>query len=115
MRPGTAKSRANSPRTSSSTRTGYFRILGPFHDRGTSWGYDPMPSLRQVAAPQLWVLAAADREAPYEETLRRLEQLQREGRPIVTAVFPARITAYSSLRNATASASTRVMPRATTR
>ena len=65
------------------------RILGPFHDQGTSWGYDPMPSLRQVAAPQLWVLAAEDREAPYEETLRRLEQLQREGRPIVTAVFPA--------------------------
>src|SRR5688572_31021205 len=53
------------------------RLVGPLHDQGTNWGYDPMPTLRQVAAPQ------------YGETLRRLQQLQREGRPIVTAVFPA--------------------------
>ena len=65
------------------------RSVGPFYDQGTSWGYDPMPTLRQVAAPQLWILAAEDREAPHEATLRRLEKLQREGRPIVTAVFPA--------------------------
>jgi pimeloyl-ACP methyl ester carboxylesterase len=64
------------------------RVVGPFHDQGTSWDYDPMPTLRQVSAPQLWILAAEDREAPHEETLRRLTQLQREGRPIVTAVFP---------------------------
>ena len=65
------------------------RLVGPLHDQGTSWGYDPMPTLRQVSAPQLWILAGEDREAPHEETLRRLTLLQREGRPIVTAVFPA--------------------------
>ena len=64
------------------------RIVGPFYDQGTSWEYDPMPTLRQLAVPQLWVLAGEDREAPHEETLRRLTALQREGRPIVTAVFP---------------------------
>jgi hypothetical protein len=64
------------------------RFLGPFYDQGTSWGYDPMPTLREVSAPQLWILAAEDHEAPYQETLRRLERLQREGRPIVTALFP---------------------------
>jgi len=65
------------------------RIVGPFFDQGTSWDYDPMPTLRQVSAPQLWILAAEDREAPHEETLRRLERLQREGLAVVTAVFPA--------------------------
>lgn len=64
------------------------RIVGRFYDQGTSWAYDPMPTLRQVAAPQLWILAAEDREAPHHETLRRLAGLQREGLPIVTAVFP---------------------------
>ena len=64
------------------------RVFGPFHDVGTSWEYDPMPTLRQVSAPQLWILAGSDREAPHEETLRRLAELQSEGRPIVTAVFP---------------------------
>jgi pimeloyl-ACP methyl ester carboxylesterase len=64
------------------------RILGPFHDQGTSWEYDPMPTLRQVSAPQLWILAGEDREAPHEETLLRLSVLQAEGRPIVTALFP---------------------------
>ena len=42
-----------------------------------------------MSAPQLWILAGEDREAPHEETLRRLTLLQHEGRPIVTAVFPA--------------------------
>jgi dipeptidyl aminopeptidase/acylaminoacyl peptidase len=64
------------------------RVLGPFYDQDTSWAYDPMPTLRQVSAPQLWILAAEDREAPHEETLRRLGMLQSEGRSIVTAVFP---------------------------
>jgi uncharacterized protein len=64
------------------------RTFGSIHDVGTSWGYDPMPTLRQVSAPQLWILAGEDREAPHEETLRRLSMLRAEGRPIVTALFP---------------------------
>ena len=64
------------------------RLIGALHDQGTSWGYDPMPTLQQVSASQLWILAGEDREAPHEETLRRLTLLQREGRPIVYAVVP---------------------------
>ena len=64
------------------------RLVGPFQDRGTSWSYDPMRTMRQLTAPQLWILAGADREAPHEETLRRLLELQREGVPVVVAVFP---------------------------
>jgi uncharacterized protein len=50
--------------------------------------YDPMPVLRSLRTPQLWILAADDLEAPSAETLRRLKALAQDGAPIVTAVFP---------------------------
>jgi len=50
--------------------------------------YDPMPVLRNLAVPQLWILAADDTDAPSAETERRLRALAAEGKPIVTAVFP---------------------------
>ncbi len=50
--------------------------------------YDPMPVLRNLAVPQLWILAADDTDAPSAETARRLRALAAEGKPIVTAVFP---------------------------
>lgn len=53
----------------------------PFH-------YDPMPVLRNLRTPQLWILAADDVIAPPPETSRRLTALARAGRPITTAVFP---------------------------
>jgi len=65
------------------------RLAGPFFDQGTSWEYDPLPTLTALAVPQLWVLAGADREAPPEETVRRLRGLQEAGRPIDLAIFPA--------------------------
>src|SRR5574338_372749 len=50
--------------------------------------YDPMPVLRNLDVPQLWILAADDTDAPSAETVRRLRALAAKGKPIVTAVFP---------------------------
>jgi uncharacterized protein len=50
--------------------------------------YDPMPVLRNLDVPQLWILGADDTEAPSAETERRLRTLADQGKPIVTAVFP---------------------------
>ena len=52
------------------------------------WDYDPLPTVRGLRTPQLWILAAEDREAPLEETLSRLHGLQSEGAPIDLAIFP---------------------------
>lgn len=52
------------------------------------WHYDAIGELRKVKPPQLWVLAGADREAPSEITLARLQALRRDGRPLEIAVFP---------------------------
>ena len=62
--------------------------LAPSMDKGTTWDYDPIPVLRELRVPELWVLGGADTEAPPEETRRRLLSLQQEGRPISTVVFP---------------------------
>lgn len=62
--------------------------LGPAMDVGTSWEYDPMPTLRALEARQLWLVAGEDAEAPPEETLRRLDALQREGKPVTVVTFP---------------------------
>ncbi len=73
------------------TRTPSFmlQIFGPMQDEGTSWTYDPMPTLRDLKTPQLWALAAEDREAPEPETRRRLTALAEAGRPITVLEFPA--------------------------
>ncbi|TYT27006.1 alpha/beta hydrolase [Luteimonas viscosa] len=63
------------------------RAQGPVLLDGIPLQYDPMPVLRNLDVPQLWVLAADDRAAPIGETLRRLARLQAAGRPITTAVF----------------------------
>ncbi|MCW4455684.1 alpha/beta hydrolase [Flavobacterium sp. MXW15] len=55
--------------------------------RGVPAHYDPMPVLEALDIPQLWLFGGQDRDAPPGETLRRLAALQRDGRPIVTAVF----------------------------
>jgi len=72
------------------TRTPAFllKIIGPLYDVGTSWDYDPMPTLAGLATPQLWVLAAEDREAPEPETARRLVALAAKGRPITVLEYP---------------------------
>jgi hypothetical protein len=50
--------------------------------------YDPLPTLRSLDIPQLWLLAEDDTEAPIGTTLARLQMLEREGRPIDVIVFP---------------------------
>ncbi len=54
----------------------------------TPWRYDPMTTIARVAAPQLWILAADDLDAPSGETARRLARLRAAGRPITTAIYP---------------------------
>jgi dienelactone hydrolase len=62
--------------------------LAPEQEVGTSWDYEPVPVLRALAIPQLWILAGADREAPPQETMRRLRALAEEGRPVTAMAFP---------------------------
>jgi pimeloyl-ACP methyl ester carboxylesterase len=54
----------------------------------TPFRYDPMPTLRTVEAPQLWILGEDDLEAPSAETSRRIKMLITEGKPITLALFP---------------------------
>ena len=55
---------------------------------GTPFRYDPMPTLRAVNTPQLWILGEDDLEAPSAETSRRIKTLIEEGKPITLALFP---------------------------
>src|SRR5262245_54425796 len=55
---------------------------------GTPFRYDPMPTLRAVKHPQLWILGEDDLEAPSAETSRRIKILIAEGKPITLALFP---------------------------
>jgi hypothetical protein len=55
---------------------------------GTPFRYDPMPTLRAVEPPQLWILGEEDLEAPSAETSRRIKTLIVEGKPITLALFP---------------------------
>jgi len=64
------------------------REEGPQLLAGVPADYDPMPVLRQLDTPQLWILGADDHEAPSAETERRLRSLQAQGKPITVAVFP---------------------------
>lgn len=61
----------------------------PFFDRmNIDWSLDPVEVIRDVEVPQLWVLAAEDREAPYIKTLERLRTLRSEGKDIAIYIFP---------------------------
>ncbi|MGH8081414.1 MAG: alpha/beta hydrolase family protein [Lysobacter sp.] len=58
------------------------------NDVEVSWDYDPVPVLRGLKVPQLWVLGGDDVEAPSEETQKRLKAMGDAGRPITSIVFP---------------------------
>lgn len=64
------------------------RDIGPPLLPGVPLQYDPLPVLRNLGVPQLWILAADDLEAPSAETARRLHALAAAGRPIITVMFP---------------------------
>jgi pimeloyl-ACP methyl ester carboxylesterase len=57
-------------------------------DWGTPWRYDPLPALRGLDLPQLWVLGEDDLDAPSAETARLLGELATAGKPITIAMFP---------------------------
>jgi uncharacterized protein len=50
--------------------------------------YDPMPVLRNLHIPQLWILGKDDIDAPSAETAARLKALAASGSPITAAIFP---------------------------
>lgn len=61
---------------------------GPLLFAGVPLQYDPMPVLRHLDTPQLWILGGEDEDAPSAQTIGRLRDLQQKGRPIDLAVFP---------------------------
>lgn len=61
---------------------------GPVLLAGAPFQYDPMPVLRNLDTPQLWILGGEDADAPSVETGKRLLALQQAGRPITLAVYP---------------------------
>lgn len=64
------------------------RIVGPFFDQGTSWEYQPIPTLEALTIPHLWILAGKDREAPSDTTLAILRGIQAERSNLDIVVFP---------------------------
>lgn len=64
------------------------REKGPALLAGLPADYDPMPVLRNLDVPQLWILGEDDTDAPSAETAQRLRGLIARGRPITLAVFP---------------------------
>ena len=52
------------------------------------WDYDALPVIERVRAPQLWILAEKDREAPPETTLERLAVARNAGAKLAIYSFP---------------------------
>jgi uncharacterized protein len=50
-------------------------------------GFDPLPYLRQIAAPSLWMIGTADDRIPVPESIALLNQLKNEGRDIEIVTF----------------------------
>ena len=63
------------------------RVL-PFYDVGTSWEYEPLPTLRKIEVDHLWVLAGDDHAAPSGPTREILLALQATRPKLDVAFFP---------------------------
>lgn len=59
-------------------------------------GYDPLPTLRSLTAPSLWILGERDRSIPLRKTVDTLDRLAGDGKPVTTRVYPG---LNHSLRN----------------
>jgi hypothetical protein len=64
------------------------KVAGPKLFANVPLHYDPMPVLRNLTVPQLWILGEDDVDAPSAETARRLRGLNAAGHPISIAVYP---------------------------
>ena len=64
------------------------RKAGPPLIAGINLDYDPMPVLRSLAVPQLWLLGWKDRDAVPYETTSRLTRLRCAGKPITVVIYP---------------------------
>lgn len=64
------------------------RAMAKDYDWGTPWRYDPMPTLRKVTTPQLWILGEMDLEAPSAETSRLIRTLIDAGQPVTLVINP---------------------------
>ena len=51
-------------------------------------GYDPMPALRAIRVPTLWLLGSDDRSIPVRDTVANLEGLAHSGKPYQWRVYP---------------------------
>ena len=51
-------------------------------------GYDPLPALREIRVPTLWLLGAEDRSIPVRDSVANLEGLARSGKPYQWKVYP---------------------------
>jgi pimeloyl-ACP methyl ester carboxylesterase len=63
------------------------RAMAPEFDWHTPWNYDPMPVLRSLRTPQLWVIGGEDYEAPARETRKRLNALIANGSDTTIAYY----------------------------
>lgn len=63
------------------------RAMAPDYDWHTPFNYDPMPVLRSLRTPQLWILGGEDLEAPSRETRRRLKSLIAAGGDYTIAYY----------------------------
>jgi len=50
-------------------------------------GFDPLPFLKQISAPSLWMIGTADDRIPVPESIALLNQLKNEGRAIEITTF----------------------------
>jgi dienelactone hydrolase len=64
------------------------RRIGPLYDEGTSWEYEPLPTLEKIEVDHLWVLAGDDHEAPSARTREILLELQQKRPKLDLAYFP---------------------------
>jgi len=56
-------------------------------DNGPS-GFDPLPDLKQMSAPSLWLFGSEDDRVPVDESVALLKGLKAEGKDITIEVFP---------------------------
>jgi glyoxylase-like metal-dependent hydrolase (beta-lactamase superfamily II)/dienelactone hydrolase len=62
-----------------------YRRFDPANDPG---GFDPVPVLRDVRQPLLWIMGGDDRSLPTRTSVANLEPLIAAGAPIALEVFP---------------------------